>query len=170
MKRLIVLFTAIFAVGTAAAAWAAGPDADWRAVVADAYSKSDLVMRGTVQSVDDQTHRDGGHVYGLLATEWFKGASREMVSIRAGGYFYLVPLAVDDSVLLFLKSAGGGPAAGARAPAGGPDYLLVEVATLTPMVFRASGAQAGPVDNRLQASFASVSAQEIEDFLSSIKQ
>ena len=139
-------------------------NADWRALVSEAYGKSDLIVRGTVESARDETEVDGGHVYTLRVTGQQKGPAEQSVSLRAGGFFYTVPLAVGDSVLLFLKSSGRDAAV-----RGGPAYSVVEVATLTPMAFRLQGAEAKPVDNRLQPDFAGVTADEIEGLLRSIQ-
>lgn len=140
------------------------PDANWRALVAEAYAKSDLVVRGNVESVRDETEVDGGHVYTLRVTGQHKGPAEQSVSVRAGGFFYVVPMAVGEPVLLFLKGAGREAQA-----KGGPAYAVVEVATLTPMAFRVRGSEARPVDNRLQPDFAGVTADEIEGLLRSIK-
>ena len=75
-----------------------------------------------------------------------------------------MPLGVDESVLVFLKSVRGGQSSN-----GGPSYSLVEVATLRPMVFKVSGAYAKPVDNRLGPEFANVTSAELDNLLSSLK-
>jgi hypothetical protein len=160
MKRIVLLLATFFVICLSTAASAD----DWRALVTDAYSKADLVMSGTVQSVDNQTAVDGGHVYRLQVTDRNKGSAGEDVLIRAGGFFYTVPLEVDESVLVFLKSVNG-----ARFSAGAPAYSLVEVASLRPMVFKVSGARVKAVDNRLGPEFDNVTGAEINDFLSSLK-
>ncbi len=164
MKQIVLLITLFSAVSLSSPLGAQNPNANWRALVSKAYSQSDVVMSGEVLSIDDQTARDGGHVYSLRVTGRHKGGPQEQISVRAGGFFYTVPLEVDESVLLFLKSTRSG-----KSSVRGPDYSMVEVATLRPMAFRLSGPDAKPVDRRLQAEFAQVSAQEIEDFLSSIR-
>lgn len=141
-----------------------GPNANWRALVAEAYAKSDLVVQGTVESVKDETEVDGGHVYTLRVTDQHKGTAEQKVSVRAGGFFYVVPMDIGEPVLLFLKSVGR--EAQAR---GGPAYSVVEVATLTPMAFRMQGAQAKPVDQRLQPDFAGVTANELDQLLRTVK-
>ena len=164
MVKKLSLFCTLCALMPALLMAQPDPNANWRALVAEAYAKSDLVVRGTVESVRDETAVDGGHVYSLRVTGQQKGSAEQSVSLRAGGFFYTVPMAVGESVLLFLKSSGR--EAQVR---GGPAYSVVEVATLTPMAFRMQGAEARPVDSRLQADFAGVSADEIEGLLRSIK-
>jgi len=176
MKRVVLLVVSFFVVSLATPVIAANPNANWRALVAEAYTQSELVVRGTVQSIDDQTMVDGGHVYKLKVTGRQKGAPGEQVMVRAGGFFYHVPLNKGESVLVFLKSTNAGKHTGAGKssngikPAGqGQVYSLVEVATLRPMVFRVSGKDAKPVDNRLQAEFANVTSKEMDNLLSTIK-
>lgn len=170
MKRVFLWVAMFFVAGLATPVGAAGPDADWRELTAEAYTQADLVLHGTVQSVDDQTEVDGGHVYSLQVTSQQKGAPQEQVLVRAGGFFYHVPLNVGESVLVFLKSTSGGASKGgnnSRRP--GRVYSLVEVATLRPMVFRVTGADARPVDNRLQPEFANVTNEELDKLLSAVK-
>ena len=169
--KLTVLPVATFCVVILAApVSAANPNANWRELIEEAYTKADLVMSGTVQSVDDQTAVDGGHVYSLQVTGQQKGAPQKQVLVRAGGFFYQVILEKGDSVTVFLKSRAGGNADRRGAPAGqGKVYSLVEAASLRPMVFKVAGNEARPVDQRLKAEFADVSADEVEDFLSSIQ-
>jgi hypothetical protein len=164
MNRFVAAMCILFILSPTAALAQANPNANWRALVQEAYSKSDLVVRGTVQSVRDDTERDGGHVYTLRVTGQHKGPAQQSVSLRAGGYFYLVPLAVNESVLMFLKSSGRGPAAER-----GPDYSVVEADSMTPMVFRVEQGRASPVDRRLQSDFSGVSADQVEDLLRSMK-
>lgn len=158
MKRTALLIAIFFIAILATPVDAASPDADWRALVAEAFTQADLVMHGNVQSVDDQTAVDGGHVYQFQLTSQLKGAPVKLVSVRAGGFFYRVPLNVGESVLVFLKSTSGAPI-----------YSLVEVAPVRPMVFRMSGANANPVDSRLQSEFANVTNEQLDNLLSSIE-
>lgn len=170
MKFTVLPVAAFFVVILATPASAANPDANWHALIREAYTQADLVMRGTVQSVDDQTAVDGGHVYNLQVTDLKKGTAGERVLVRAGGFFYRVQLNKGESVLLFLKSTKGDETMkGAKTTSQRQVYSPIEAATLKPMVFRVSAAEAKPVDNRLQADFANVSANQIEDLLSSIK-
>lgn len=181
MKRVVLLITTLFVVSFAINVGAQNQNANWRALATKAYKQADLVMYGTVQSVDDQTMVDGGHVYSIQVTSLEKGASEEQVLVRAGGYFYRVPLNVGESVLVFLKSNGVGKPSSGDTPASsdnlssgskskgqGPIYSLVEVATIRPMVFRVSGNNARPVDKRLQSEFANVTNEEFDNLLSTI--
>jgi len=165
MKRTLLLITFFFVICPAAAVDAADPSDNWRELVAEAYAESDLVMSGIVQSVDDQTAIDGGHVYNLLVTEQHKGAPPQQISIRAGGFFYLVRLEIDETVLVFLK-----PNQSNQALDRSPAYSLVEVPTLTPMIFRVKGGETEPVDSRLQAVFARPTVDEMANLLSSFEQ
>ena len=175
MKRTFLLIVPFFVVSLATPVIAADPDANWRALATEAYTQADLVVRGTVQSVDDQTMVDGGHVYSLQVTDRQKGASGEQVKVRAGGFFYRVALTKGDSILVFLKSTNGGRyRSGISAKPGQTDspepvYSLIEVAGLRPMVFRESGKETRPVDNRLQSEFSNVSNEEMDDLLANIK-
>ena len=164
MKYYVMLITSFLIVFTATNAVAANPNANWRALVSDAHGRSDTVLSGTVQSVEDQTAVDGGHVYELLVTDEFKGSTPEHVSVRAGGFFYVVPLKKNEDVILFLRKTSENVAKGKRA-----DYVLVEADKLRPMAFRISNDNAHAVDGRLQAEFASVKAAEIKQHLASIK-
>ena len=170
MKRVFLLVAMFFVASLATPVGAASPDDDWRELAAEAYTQADLVMHGIVQSVDDQTEVDGGHVYSLQVTSQQKGAPEEHVLVRAGGFFYHVPLNVGESVLVFLKSTSGGQStSGDNSRSQGRVYSLVEVATLRPMVFRVSGTDARPVDNRLQPEFANVTNEELDKLLSAVK-
>jgi len=144
-------------VGLGSAASAA--DADWRALVEDAYKRADLVVSGTVTSVNDQTAVDGGHIYGLELTGQQKGAPESQLQVRAGGFFYLVSLEAGDEVMLFLRSTSDKS----------QPYALVEAEGLRPMAFRVSGADARPVDDRLDSIFASVTVADLNGLLSSIE-
>lgn len=181
MKRVVLLIATFYVVSFAIPVSAQNPNANWRALATKAYKQADLVMHGTVQSVDDQTMVDGGHVYSIQVTSLEKGAPTEQVLVRAGGFFYHVPLDVGESVLVFLKSnsvakpASGDTSAtsenfssGGKSRGQGPAYSLVEVATLRPMVFRVSGKNARPVDKRLQSEFANVTNEELGNLLSAI--
>ncbi len=170
MKKVFLWVTMFFVASLATAVGAAGSGADWRELAAEAYTQADLVMQGTVQSVDDQTEVDGGHVYSLQVTSQQKGAPEEYVLVRAGGFFYRVQLEIGDSVLVFLKSTSGGQSMSVNNSRNqGRVYSLVEVATLRPMVFRVSETDARPVDNRLQQEFANVTNKELDELLSAIK-
>ena len=158
MKRIALLIAMFFIAILATPVDAANPNANWRALAKEAYTKADLVMHGNVESVDDQTAVDGGHVYQLQITSQLKGAPVKHVSVRAGGYFYNVPLDVGESVLVFLKSNRGAA-----------NYSMVEVAPIRPMVFRKSGANAKAVDKRLQSEFADVTNEQLDDLLSTIE-
>lgn len=167
MNRIALLITTFIVVCLSTSVGAADPDG-WRALVIDAYTKAELVMHGTIQSVDNQTSRDGGHVYRLAVTSQEKGDPMDQILIRAGGFFYTVPLEVGESVLVFLKPVNGGGFSDRGAPA----YSLVEVTSLRPMVFKLSGASRAsvkPVDNRLGPEFDKVTGAEIDDLLSSLK-
>jgi len=175
MRRAIFLIAIFLVITPAVTIGAPNPNANWRALVAEAYAKSNLVMSGTVQSVEDQTMVDGGHVYNLHVTNRHKGDSGERVKVRAGGFFYRVALNKGDSVLVFLKSTKGGRhTSGTSAKPGqtdslGPVYSLIEIAGLRPMVFRESGTHTRPVDNRLQSEFSNVTSEEMKDLLANIK-
>ena len=173
MKRIVLMIAAAVAVVLSGPLGAADLGSDWRELVTEAYGKADIVMRGTVKSVEDQTMVDGGHVYSLLVTSSEKGVAASEVIVRAGGFFYLVPLDVGESVLMFLKSVNNADRADAgnpdRAAAGNPAYGLIEVAPLRPMVFLMSGTEAKPVDSRLGAEFSDVKITELDSLLASIK-
>lgn len=160
MKRIILTAVTFFIVSLAMPAGAAD---DWRALTEEAYAQADLVVRGTVQSVDDQTEVDGGHVYSLQVSSLDKGLAEDSILVRAGGFFYTVRVNVGESLLVFLKTTKGGHSA-SKAPV----YSLVEVATLKPMVFLASGNEVKPVDKRLQPEFANVDLADFENLLSAI--
>lgn len=170
MKITVLLVAAFFVVILATPAPAANPNANWHALIREAHNQADIVMRGTVQSVDDQTAVDGGHVYSLQVTDLKKGTAAENVLVRAGGFFYRVPLNKGESVLLFLKSTNGNKTMNdAKTSSQRQVYSLVEAATLKPMIFRVSAKETKPVDKRLQVDFANVSTDQIEDLLSSIE-
>ena len=159
-----MLITLLLIVFTATNAVAADPNANWRALVNDAHGRSDTVLSGTVQSVEDQTSVDGGHVYSLLVTGKHKGSPPEHVSVRAGGFLYRVSLEENEDVILFLRNTSEAVPRSRRT-----DYTLVEVDTLRPMAFRISGDNARAVDGRLQAEFASVKAADLKQHMASIR-
>ena len=160
MKRTILTAVTFLIAGLAIPASAAD---EWRALAEQAYAQADLVVRGTVQSVDDQTERDGGHVYRLQVNSLDKGLAEDSILVRAGGFFYSVHVNVGESLLVFLKSTKGGQSA-----SNAPVYSLVEVASLRPMVFLAAGNEVKPVDKRLQAEFANVGLADFKNVLSAI--
>ena len=166
MKHYVMLITLtlFLIVFTATNAVAADPNDNWRALVNDAHGRSDTVLSGTVQSVEDQTNVDGGHVYELLVTDEHKGSPAESVSVRAGGFFYVVPLKENEDVILFLRKTPENVPAGRRT-----DYTLIEVDTLRPMAFRISDDNAQAVDGRLQAEFASVKVADLKQHMVSIE-
>jgi len=164
MKHYVMLITLFLIVFTTTNAVAANPNANWRALVSDAHGRSDTVLSGTVQSVEDQTSVDGGHVYELLVTDEHKGSTPENVSVRAGGYLYVVPLKKNEDVILFLRKASKNVPKGKRT-----DYILVEADKLRPMAFRISGDKAHAVDGRLKAEFASVKVADLKQHMVSIK-
>lgn len=151
----------VFASTTATGA---NPNANWRALVADAYSVSDTVLSGKVQHVEDQTAVDGGHVYTVEVTGTHKGAPAERVSVRAGGFFYVVQLVKNEDVMLFLRKTPEGMPGSHRT-----DYTLVEVDEMRPMAFRVSDGNARPLDGRLQAEFATANMADLEQYLDSMK-
>lgn len=159
MKRINLMLATFFVVSLSTSV-----GADWRSLVTDAHTQADLILQGTVQSVDDQTAVDGGHVYRLKVTSQTKGAAADEILVRMGGFFYTVQLEVDDSVLVFLKSVNGG-----RFSPGAPAYLPIEAESLRPMVFMVSRAGVKPVDDRLGPEFDKVTGAEIDDLLSSLE-
>ena len=164
MKHYVMLITLFLIVFTATNAVAADPNANWRALVSDAHGRSDTVLSGTVQSVEDQTAVDGGHVYELLVTDEHKGSTPELVSVRAGGFFYVVSLKKNEDVILFLRKTSENVPKGRRT-----DYTLVEADKMRPMAFRISNNNAHAVDGRLKAEFASVKVADLKQYLVSIK-
>jgi hypothetical protein len=166
MKRTVAALCFLFLLApTALLAQGQGQtNANWRALVQDAFAKSDLVVQGTVVSVRDETERDGGHVYELKVTGRQKGPDVESVAFRAGGYFYTMPLSLDESVLIFLKAANRGPAA-----MPGPPFSVVEADALRPMAFRSNQGRAAPVDGRLRSEFDGVTSDQVDQLLQSLR-
>ena len=149
----LIVFASTMATG-------ANPNANWKALVAEAYRSSDAVLSGKVQDAENHTAVDGGYVYTVEVTGTYKGAPAEHVSVRAGGFFYVVQFELNDTVTLFLKDAP---------KSNRTDYTLLVGAEITPMAFRVSDNKAHPLDKRLQANFATVDGVDLEQYLESMK-
>ncbi len=161
-NTLFIFSCLIFFVSTTATG--ANPNANWKALVADGYSLSDTVLSGKVQDVEDQTAVDGGHIYTVEVTGTHKGAPAKRVSVRAGGFFYVVQFDNNEDVMLFLKKTPEGMPESPRT-----DYTLVAVDNIRPVAFRVSDGNARPLDGRLKAEFATVNMADLKQYLDSMK-
>ena len=125
---------------------AAGDAAERRRnLIVDSATRSDTVLRGTVLEAQSYVHKDGGHGYRIAVAETYRGRHLEVASVRAGGWAYLVELAVGEQILIFLKES--------TSPLVDEQFTVVDVSGAKPLVFRVEGSHLIPVDASLLADF-----------------
>ncbi|NEP11133.1 MAG: hypothetical protein F6K14_13155 [Symploca sp. SIO2C1] len=76
-----------------------------REQLSDAFSRSELVILGTVVDIQNYLPTDGGYSYEIAVSEVLKGAQADRYSLRAVGWTYTIPFSHGEEVLLFLSKS-----------------------------------------------------------------
>lgn len=121
--------------------------------VKDAFSRSDLIVLGTVTNVRNYTPTDGGYGYDIAVSEVIKGNPIAQCSVRMGGWAYTIRFAPGEKVLLFLKPSNISFIK--------ERFTLVQNAHQKPLAFRVDNGKIREVDANSQSGWEGLSLEEI---------